>query len=188
LRSFIEVTKDNVLIMGTVPLVTIGELAEIAQKLNLVQAINLDGGLSSGLYFQGQYLTGPYRQVTDAIVITKLQAAPVRVKLNGRELFLATDPIMRNQRVLVPMGDVLPDMQIAVDYNQEDSSLRVQKGDVLLQLKLDNYTAQVNGIDRPVDVPATLYNNQVYIPLRLIAEVFNYPIAWLPESNMVTLQ
>ena len=187
LRSFIGVTKDNVLIMATVQLVSIAELAEIAQKLNLVQAINLDGGLSSGLYFHDQYLTGPFREITDAIVITKLKEAPVRVMLNGREIFFATDPIMRNQRVLVPMGEVLPDMQIAVNYNPEDSSIRVQKGEVVLQLKLDNHTAQVNGTDRPIDVPAILCNNQVYIPIRLIAEVFNYPIDWLPESNMVIL-
>lgn len=145
------------------------------------------GGCLPLYIFQDQYLTGPYRQITDAIVITKLSTAPVRIQLQGRELFLATDPILRNEHILVPVGEVLPDMNITVNYNPEDSSVTAQKGDVILRLKLDNCSAQVNGADRPLDVPATLYNNQVYIPIRLIAEVFNFSIEWLPESNLVSL-
>lgn len=37
--------------MGTVPGATIRELAEIAKALGLVSAMNLDGGASSGLYY-----------------------------------------------------------------------------------------------------------------------------------------
>jgi hypothetical protein len=187
LRSFIGVTPDNVLIMGTVPQVSIAELAEIVQKLNLVQALNLDGGLSSALYYRGQYLTGPYRQITDAIVITQLKEAPVRVQLNGRELFMATDPIMRNQRVLVPLGEVLPDLQITAQYDPTTAIITAQQGETVLKLKLDEYTVQVNGMDRSTDVPATLYNHQIYIPLHLVADAFNASLAWDPAANLVKI-
>ena len=39
------------MIMGTVASANINELAEIAKKLGLKDAMNLDGGASSGLYY-----------------------------------------------------------------------------------------------------------------------------------------
>jgi exopolysaccharide biosynthesis protein len=33
------------------------------------QAMNLDGGASSGLYYNGKYLTTPGRQISNAIVV-----------------------------------------------------------------------------------------------------------------------
>lgn len=188
LRSCIGVTADNVLIMGTVPLVSMAELAEIAQKLNLVQAINLDGGLSSALYCDHQYLTGPYRQVTDAIVITRLKEPPVRIKLGDREMFLKSDPIIKDERVLVPMEQVLPAMQINASFDRKNSTITAQKGNLVLKLKLDKDTAQVNGKNISIYAAAAFYNKQVYVPIRLIAEVFNLQADWDPAANMVILQ
>ncbi len=69
-RSFIGIKKDQTLVMGTVPSVTIKELAEIVKKLGLIDAINLDGGASSGLYFEGKYLHVPGRDVSNALVFS----------------------------------------------------------------------------------------------------------------------
>ncbi|MBP1930908.1 phosphodiester glycosidase family protein [Ammoniphilus resinae] len=48
-RSFIGKKADQTMIMGTVSGVTINELADIALKLGLTDAMNLDGGASSSL-------------------------------------------------------------------------------------------------------------------------------------------
>ncbi|HPT69192.1 MAG TPA: phosphodiester glycosidase family protein, partial [Syntrophomonas sp.] len=40
-------------------------------NLGMTQAICLDGGLSSSLYYRGKYLSRPFRKITDAIVITR---------------------------------------------------------------------------------------------------------------------
>ncbi|QQE73357.1 phosphodiester glycosidase family protein [Brevibacillus composti] len=70
-RSFIGKKQDQTVVMGTVPGVTMHELAEIAQKLGLVEAMNLDGGASSGLYYQGKYLTKTGRPLSNALVLVK---------------------------------------------------------------------------------------------------------------------
>ena len=68
-RSFIGMTKNKVLVIGTVSNVSINELAQIAEKLSLINAINLDGGASSSLYYNGKYLTKPGRNLSNAVVI-----------------------------------------------------------------------------------------------------------------------
>jgi exopolysaccharide biosynthesis protein len=71
-RSFIGYTKDKKLVMGTVPNVTVGQLAEVCKALGLDGAMNMDGGASSGLYYNGKYLTKPGRALSNAlIVVTK---------------------------------------------------------------------------------------------------------------------
>ena len=72
-RSFAGVTKDNILILGTVSTVNVKELAEICKKLGMINAINLDGGASSALYYKGKVVTSPGRKLSNALVITRVK-------------------------------------------------------------------------------------------------------------------
>ena len=74
-RSFIGVTADKMLFVGTVGNATVAQTAEIALSLGAVNAMNLDGGASSSLYFGGRYLTSPGRDLVTAIVITETGTA-----------------------------------------------------------------------------------------------------------------
>lgn len=65
-RSFIGVTKGNEVVVGTVS-ASVSELKKIAKAMGLTSAMCLDGGASSGLYFNGSYLTSPGRNVSNVI-------------------------------------------------------------------------------------------------------------------------
>ncbi|MWV47043.1 copper amine oxidase [Paenibacillus sp. HJL G12] len=68
-RSALGITKDHKLILLTTGGATIPQLAEIMRQAGAYQAMNLDGGASSGLYYNGKYLTTPGRKISNAIVI-----------------------------------------------------------------------------------------------------------------------
>ncbi|MCJ8014061.1 phosphodiester glycosidase family protein [Paenibacillus sp. KQZ6P-2] len=68
-RSALGITKDHKLILLTTGGATIPQLAEIMREAGAYQAMNLDGGASSGLYYNGKYLTTPGRKISNAIVI-----------------------------------------------------------------------------------------------------------------------
>jgi len=67
-RSAIGYTKNEHLIMITTR-ATIAELAQIMASLGCVEAMNLDGGASSGLYFSGNYVVEPGRDISNIIYI-----------------------------------------------------------------------------------------------------------------------
>lgn len=69
-RSALGITKDHKLILLTTGGATIPQLAEIMKQAGAYQAMNLDGGASSGLYYNGKYLTTPGRQISNAIIVT----------------------------------------------------------------------------------------------------------------------
>jgi exopolysaccharide biosynthesis protein len=68
-RSALGITKDHKLILITTGGATIPQLAEIMKQAGAYQAMNLDGGASSGLYYNGKYLTSPGRQISNAIIV-----------------------------------------------------------------------------------------------------------------------
>ncbi|MFK4304402.1 MULTISPECIES: phosphodiester glycosidase family protein [unclassified Paenibacillus] len=68
-RSALGITRDHKLILLTTGGATIPQLAQIMKQAGAYQAMNLDGGASSGLYYNGSYLTTPGRQISNAIII-----------------------------------------------------------------------------------------------------------------------
>ena len=68
-RSALGVTRDHKLILLTTGGATIPQLAEIMKQAGAYQAMNLDGGASSGLYYNGKYLTTPGRKISNALVV-----------------------------------------------------------------------------------------------------------------------
>lgn len=67
-RSGILVKKDGTVILATVPAATMREWGDIMLKLGAHQAMNLDGGASSGLYSGGKLITAPGRLISNALV------------------------------------------------------------------------------------------------------------------------
>ncbi|WP_134702434.1 phosphodiester glycosidase family protein [Ammoniphilus sp. YIM 78166] len=85
-RSFIGMKADQTILFGTVSNVTMKELAQLVIKLGLTEAMNLDGGASSGLYYNGKYLTKPGRLLSNSLVLVKkekIQAPAIQVMING---------------------------------------------------------------------------------------------------------
>ncbi|MBB3110289.1 hypothetical protein FHS18_002356 [Paenibacillus phyllosphaerae] len=67
-RSGIGIRKDGSIVLATVGGATIHQWAQIMLGLGAVQAMNLDGGASSGLYANGKTITTPGRELSNALV------------------------------------------------------------------------------------------------------------------------
>ena len=70
-RSAIGILHNGNVILVTVAGPTCAELAQIMQQLGAVQAMNLDGGASSALYCNGQTLTSPGRDLSNALLFLR---------------------------------------------------------------------------------------------------------------------
>ena len=67
-RTAIGVTADRRLILLTTRSATIPQLAGAMRQLGAVDAMNLDGGASSGMYDNGSYVTRTGRQISNALI------------------------------------------------------------------------------------------------------------------------
>ncbi len=67
-RSAVLVKSDGTLVLATVSGATMKQWGEIMLKLGAQQAMNMDGGASSGLYALNKYATVPGRNISNALV------------------------------------------------------------------------------------------------------------------------
>ncbi len=67
-RSAFGIKRDDSIIIALAGATT-RELAEIMKTLGAVRAMNLDGGASSGLWYNGDYLYEPGRKLSNALLI-----------------------------------------------------------------------------------------------------------------------
>ena len=70
MRGFIGV-KDGGIVIGHVYSASYADTAEVLRTLGLQNALNLDGGGSSALWYEGAYRVGPGRSLPTAIVLVR---------------------------------------------------------------------------------------------------------------------
>ncbi len=68
-RTAIGTTKDGLLLLVNVPSATLGELKEIMLKIGCYDAINLDGGASAGMYYDGKAIARPGRKLATMLYV-----------------------------------------------------------------------------------------------------------------------
>jgi exopolysaccharide biosynthesis protein len=68
-RNAIGINSNSMLLLVNVPSCTIGELKEIMNKLGAVQAVNLDGGGSTSMYYDGKMISQPSRELVAALFV-----------------------------------------------------------------------------------------------------------------------
>lgn len=198
-RSFVGLSQDKRLIMGTVANVSIKELAEIAQQMGLYNAINLDGGASSGLYYQGRYLTTPGRLLSNALVVTKKSIAAssgqqadspeaVTVFLNGKQIIFDVPPLIEEGRTLVPLRAIFEAMGAKVGWDGESKTATAQRANTKVYISIGSREPVVDGQVYPIDVPARIYVNRTLAPLRFVGEAFGGQVEWDASSRTVYIE
>ncbi len=68
-RSMVGVSRDGSELIMATSNGTLLQMAEVMKRLGAYNAMNLDGGASSGLWVMGHYLTTPGRDLTSALLV-----------------------------------------------------------------------------------------------------------------------
>jgi len=186
-RSFIGETVDRVLVIGTVPDVTVYELAAILKDMDLVNAMNLDGGASSGLFYKGEIIKNPGREISNAIVITRKKTNPVRLELNGRELFFDTDAFLENGIAMVPMRGIVESLGAEAGWDPATGTLWASKGNTRIEMWNGNDVVRVNGVYRKLPAPVLVRFNRTHVPAEFLAELFGGTVSFDTARNMVVM-
>lgn len=186
-RSFIGELENGTLVFGTVPNVTLSELATILKNMNVINGMNLDGGASSGLYFKGEILTNPSRNISNAIVITKKKERPARLQLNGKELFFDTDPYFENNTTMVPMRGIAEALGAEAGWDPDTGTLWMKKTDTKVEMWNNSKVVKVNGTERELLAPVRVVYNRTHVPARFMTEIFGGSIYFDYEKYMVVM-
>lgn len=187
-RSLMGVSACNHLVMTSVANVTVYELAQIAKALNLVEAINLDGGASSGVYYNDQYLVTPGRLISNAFVVELWDNPKQKLVINdqvvysdsGRPFVNKADKIYIDLKLLADHIDAtvttdLPNKQISLQQYQQSYQMSDQTK-VTLDERQEN-----------LDLYWLSDSSAIYINLTHAAALFNLRYNHQPELVKLTI-
>ncbi|MDR6881207.1 stalk domain-containing protein [Bacillus sp. 3255] len=177
-RSFIGIDGSDRLVMGTVPSATLSQLAAIAIQLGLKEAMNMDGGASSGLYANNTMMTYPGRELSNALVVRKLDKPKVQIDINGQPVYDYSGFIVKETAV-VPIRPFITAMNAGFQWDAAARTATITSAGVTLKLKDGSSTATLNGKSVAVPVPLQIMaDSRMYVPLRLVAESLNSKVDW----------
>lgn len=103
--------------------------------------------------------------------------------INGKSV--STSPILKNGRTLVPIRVIGEELGSKVDYNAQTNQVNVIKNGVNIKLTINQKNPLVNGVVKPLDVPAIVVSGRTYVPVRFISESFGIGVNYNGNTNQV---
>ncbi|NLV51626.1 MAG: copper amine oxidase N-terminal domain-containing protein [Clostridiales bacterium] len=125
--------------------------------------------------------------VVSFLVLITAASRPIRVILDGTELTLDAQPRIVSDQTLVPLHGVLEAMGATVLWNGDSKTVTVLRHDSVVKLVIDNIHAKVNKENRLLDVPAQIFEDRIFVPLRFISESMGAVAGWDGAARTVTI-
>ena len=115
----------------------------------------------------------------------------IQVMYNGNRVSFGDtgqNPIMENDRTLVPLRAVFEAMGAEVMWDEAMRKITAVRGNTTIELTLGDTTLYKNGkAAMTLDVPAKTLNDRTMVPVRAIAESFGAQVDWIGPSQIVVI-
>ena len=112
----------------------------------------------------------------------------ITVMLNDEELYFDQEPVMINDRVLVPMRFIFEAMDCDVDWDEDVMQIDVYKNDDnIMTLWIDDNEMYLPDDVVYLDVPPQLINDRTLVPIRAISESIGADVDWDDSTNTVII-
>lgn len=115
----------------------------------------------------------------------------VTVVLDGETLAFPTqDPLIVDNRTLVPMRTIFEALGARVDWIDENGIQKIiaNTAEKNISMTINSNDFFVNGEKKSLDVPAQLMNDTTMVPLRAISESLGCSVEWNQETSTVIIQ
>ncbi|MBQ2968385.1 MAG: hypothetical protein IJE10_09735 [Clostridia bacterium] len=111
----------------------------------------------------------------------------IAVKLNGAWLSFDVDPMLINDRTMVPFRAIFEALGCSVSWEDETQTAIGQRNGVKIELPINQKAVKVADKTVVLDQPATLVNGRTMVPLRFVSEALGAKVKWLDESQTVLI-
>lgn len=129
----------------------------------------------------------------------------IKVFLDGEQIQFDVQPIIENDRTLVPMRAIFEALGAEVKWYNEDqivkvylnneissTALELTVGSAMMKRTRFSHTGGPGGAGVPVerielDVPAKIISERTFVPLRAVSEAFDCDVLWDGDTKTVTI-
>lgn len=107
---------------------------------------------------------------------------------NGIEKEIDSEPIIINNRTLLPIRAVIEEIGGTVNWDNKKQEITLTYQGDTIRLVIDNTTAYLNDTAITLDTAPVIINGRTMIPIRFIAESFHFDVVWDNQTITITKQ
>lgn len=112
----------------------------------------------------------------------------VSVYINNKRIDFASEPIMENDRTLVPMRKIFEELGALVTWDNDENTATAVKDNTEIKITIDSNIMLKNGEIIKLDATAKLIDDAyTYVPLRAVSEAFSCKVNWNEELRRVDI-
>ena len=116
-----------------------------------------------------------------------LRSFSIPVYVNNSELACDQPAVARNGRTLVPLRAIFEALGATVEWNGVNQTITAVKGNTTVRMRLNGTTMSKNGQIISLDVPPQAIGGRTMVPVRAIADAFNYNVSWDSVNRIVSI-
>lgn len=112
---------------------------------------------------------------------------PIRVSVDGQTLTFDQQPIIENDRVLVPVRAIFEALGAQVDWDGAQQLVTAQKGSETVKLQIGSKLLYHNGTAVWLDAAPKLIGDRTLVPVRAVSESFGATVEWQESQRRVVI-
>lgn len=143
---------------------------------------------------------GCFAAENDAVLISEIDAAVGEITLQignpmmtvsgkQQEIYPGENavPVIIDNRTLVPIRAIIEAMGGNVAWDNDKQEATLTYNDDVIKLTIGSTKAYLNDTEGLLDVAPVIIDNRTMLPIRYIAEGFNFRVKWIEETQTVTI-
>ncbi len=111
----------------------------------------------------------------------------IKIKVKGIYLYTDVEPIIIDDRTLLPARAIFEAIGATVDYDENTETATAVKNGKTIIIAKDSNEAYVDGEKVILDVPAKIINDRFVVPVRFVSEAFNCKVEWFDTPQIVSV-
>ena len=120
-------------------------------------------------------------------VLSAAADSDIRIIADGKLIDCDVPPVIIEGRTLVPIRAIAEAAGADVTWDGKKRQVYIESGNDEMYLKIDSKTATVNGKSKTLDVSCTIISGRTMVPIRFVAESFNYNVSWNEAERIVNI-
>ncbi len=115
------------------------------------------------------------------------KAPPLSMQILGKKAYTASPPILKDNRVYLPLRAVGEAVGYKVTWNAKASTMELKAANSTLKVTIGSKTAYVNDKKTTLDAAPIMYKDRAHVPLTFVQNHFNYTTTYDKAQNLVSI-
>lgn len=112
---------------------------------------------------------------------------PIKLLINGKYISSDANPVIENDRTLVPIRVISENLGIPVSWDNESKQITLKKNNLNYVFEIGKNEYKKEDEILPLDASPKIINNRTFVPIRVVAEIFENKVNWDGKTKTVII-